>query len=188
LRIPKKPTTEGMLAPQIGYLTMSPDQGAHTTFPIFAEPIPEFPGACCAQDSRFVDCPVGIVAWGSLFPGPAGDRAGPHLAFLVDISNEGHTMASFDVSSPGNSRRLLRQGRAVWDSFGRRIILSALLREDCNFSWFNAGLAFSIFAILCGAGGRLFHSCAEQEHHGVCPEDGSAIRPAIPRLLLPAKR
>ena len=26
------------------FLAMSPDQGAHTTFPIFAEPIPEFQG------------------------------------------------------------------------------------------------------------------------------------------------
>ena len=41
---PVKPTTEEMLAPQVGYITMSPDQGAHTTFPIFDEPIPEFQG------------------------------------------------------------------------------------------------------------------------------------------------
>src|SRR5215472_327020 len=41
---PLNPTTEEMLAPQIGYLTMSPDQGAHTTLPIFGVPIPEFQG------------------------------------------------------------------------------------------------------------------------------------------------
>ena len=41
---PMKPTTEEMLAPQVGYITMSPDQGAHTTFPVFGVPIPEFQG------------------------------------------------------------------------------------------------------------------------------------------------
>ena len=30
---PVNPTTEEMLAPQVGYVVMSPDQGAHTTFP-----------------------------------------------------------------------------------------------------------------------------------------------------------
>src|SRR5207249_4070220 len=41
---PLKPTTEEMLAPQVGFVAMSPDQGAHTTFPIYGLPVPEFQG------------------------------------------------------------------------------------------------------------------------------------------------
>jgi len=54
---PVKPTTEEMLAPQVGYLTMSPDQGAHTTFPIFAEPIPEFQGHTALKKRDFLIVP-----------------------------------------------------------------------------------------------------------------------------------
>ena len=37
---PLNPTDEEMLAPQVGYIVMSPDQGAHTTMPIFDVPVP----------------------------------------------------------------------------------------------------------------------------------------------------
>ena len=41
---PLTPTEAELLAPQVGYIHMSPDQGAHTTFPIFGVPIPGFQG------------------------------------------------------------------------------------------------------------------------------------------------
>src|SRR5579872_86924 len=85
---PVKPTTEEMLAPQVGYLTMSPDQGAHTTFPIFAEPIPEFQGHTALKRRDLLIVPSEAARGDHCSPGPNGDRAGPHLAFMVDISNE----------------------------------------------------------------------------------------------------
>src|SRR5262249_30970105 len=90
---PLKPTPEELLAPQIGYLHMSPDQGAHTTFPIFDVPIPGFQGhqalrkrdllLVTSEAARSDNC-------GQNYP-PAQltqGRPAPHLAWLLDITNE----------------------------------------------------------------------------------------------------
>ena len=130
---PMKPTTEEMLAPQVGYLTMSPDQGAHTTFPIFGEPMPGIPGPLGAEESGPADRPVGIVARRSLLSGPARRPRGAAPGVSCGHQQRSHAVAPFDVSRAGKSGRLLRQGRAVRHAFGCRIVLSALLRQDCDF-------------------------------------------------------
>ncbi len=87
------PTEEELLAPQVGFLHMSPDQGAHTTFPIYDVPIPGFQGhqalrkrdllLVVSEASRSDNC-------GQNFPSAQllQGRPAPHLAFLLDISNE----------------------------------------------------------------------------------------------------
>lgn len=90
---PLTPTPEELLAPQVGFLHMSPDQGAHTTFPIFDVPIPGFQGhqalrkrdllLVVSEAARADNC-------GQNFPPSqlSQGRPAPHLAFLLDISNE----------------------------------------------------------------------------------------------------
>lgn len=90
---PLNPTPEELLAPQVGYLRMSPDQGAHTTFPIFDVPIPGFQGhqalrkrdllLVVSEAARADNC-------GQNYPSAqlTQGRAAPHLAFLLDITNE----------------------------------------------------------------------------------------------------
>jgi len=90
---PLKPTPEELLAPQIGYLHMSPDQGAHTTFPIFQVPIPGFQGhqalrkrdllLVTSEASRSDNC-------GQNYPSNqlTQGRPAPHLAWILDITNE----------------------------------------------------------------------------------------------------
>lgn len=85
---PLKPTTEEMLAPQVGYVVMSPDQGAHTTFPIFDEPIPEFQDYTAMKKRNLLIVPSESSRGDHCQPGPGGDRPAPHLVFLVDITNE----------------------------------------------------------------------------------------------------
>ena len=95
---PKKPTTEEMLAPQVGYLTMSPDQGAHTTFPIFGEPIPGIPGTCGAEDSGPADRAFGIVTRRPLLSGPCGRPRRAASRIPRGYQQRSHALASFDVS------------------------------------------------------------------------------------------
>jgi hypothetical protein len=90
---PLTPTPEELLSPQVGYLRMSPDQGAHTTFPIFGVPIPGFQGhqalrkrdllLVVSEAARADNC-------GQNFPSDQllQGRAAPHLAFLLDITQE----------------------------------------------------------------------------------------------------
>src|SRR6185436_16373687 len=90
---PVSPTPEELLAPQVGFLTMSPDQGAHTTFPIYGVPIPGFQGhqalrkrdllLVVSEAARADNC-------GQNFPSAqlTQGRPAPHLAFLLDITNE----------------------------------------------------------------------------------------------------
>jgi hypothetical protein len=90
---PLAPTDEELLAPQVGYIHMSPDQGAHTTFPIYDVPIPGFQGhqALRKRDLLLVVSEAGRSDnCGQNFPSDqlTQGRPAPHLAFLLDISNE----------------------------------------------------------------------------------------------------
>ncbi len=129
---PFNPTTQEMLAPQMGYLTMSPDQGGHSTFPVYGVPIPEFQHLNLNRRDILI---VVSEAGGSFCEGEA-----PHLAFLVDITTEA---APFPISTlrvpefPGDFCN--KGGRfgshAVTESFyppyyGKLAIIS----------WFNAGV------------------------------------------------
>jgi hypothetical protein len=147
---PLKPTPEEMLAPQIGFVSMSPDQGAHTTFPVYGVPVPEFQGFTGAgslktrdlmivpsEASRGDHCAPGPGRGG----GPGGaqreDRPAPHLAFLVDITSE---QAPWNLST-------FRVSDADFCSKGGRFGAHAMTElfyppyygKLAIFSWFNAG-------------------------------------------------
>ena len=88
---PLNPTDEEMLAPQVGYIVMSPDQGAHTTMPIFDVPVPGFQGHQILQkrDLLLVSSEAGRSDnCGANYPPEENNRPAPHLAWLLDITNE----------------------------------------------------------------------------------------------------
>ncbi len=137
---PLKPTEKEMLAPQVGYVTMSPDQGAHTAMPVLGEPIPEFQGHNALKTRDLLIVPSEAARGDHCSPGPAGDRAAPHLAFLVDISAEAApwNVATFRV--PENPGDYCGKGgrfgaHAVAESF-----YPAYYGKLAVFSWFNAGV------------------------------------------------
>jgi len=136
---PLKPTTEEMLAPQIGFIAMSPDQGAHTAFPIFGEPVPGFQIHAALKKRDLLIVPSEASRGDHCTPNADGGRAAPHLAFLVDISNEATPwpISTFRVpENPGNYCG--RGGRfgthAVAESF-----YPPYYGKLAIFSWFNAG-------------------------------------------------
>ena len=113
-RTRRNPTREEMLAPQVGYVVMSPDNGAHTTMPVFGVPIPTYQRHTVLKTRDFV-----IVTseqgrgHASASPGPTATAPRPHLAFLVDVTNEATpwNLSTFHVDE--RHWRFLRQGRTV---------------------------------------------------------------------------
>src|SRR5262249_27476907 len=77
-----KPTAEEMLAPQVGYIVMSPDQGAHTTLPLYGVPIPGFQGHTVLQKRDLMIVASEQGRGEHCRPGPGGNRPAPHLGFL----------------------------------------------------------------------------------------------------------
>jgi hypothetical protein len=134
---PIKPTEQDMLAPQVGYINMSPDQGAHTVYPVFGEPIPEFQGHAALKNRDFLIVPSESGRGTHCSPGPGGDRPGPHLAFMVDISNEATPwpVSTFRVPEGDFCAKGGRFGaHSVNESF-----YPAYYGKLAIFSWFNAG-------------------------------------------------
>jgi len=126
------PTTAEMLAPQKGYLTMSPDQGGHSAFPVYGLPIPEF------HDLNLNRRDILIVV--SEAGGNFCENEAPHLAFLVDITNESTPFPISTLRVPEFPGDFCNKGgrfgtHAVTESFyppyyGKLAIIS----------WFNAGV------------------------------------------------
>lgn len=90
---PKNPSEEEMLAPVVGHTVMSPDQGAHTTFPIFGQPTPGFQTQPVKRnrDLLLVASEAGRADNCSANFPPEELRQGrsaPQLAFIVDITDE----------------------------------------------------------------------------------------------------
>jgi hypothetical protein len=137
---PVKPTTEEMLAPQVGYVTMSPDQGAHTTFPVLGEPVPEFQGYTALKKRDLLIVPSEASRGDHCAPDSNGGRPGPHLAFLIDISNEKAPWSIATFRVPENPGDFCGKGgrfgaHAVAESF-----YPPYYGKLAIFSWFNAGV------------------------------------------------
>jgi hypothetical protein len=136
---PLKPTEQEMLAPQVGYISMSPDQGAHTVFPVFGEPIPEFQGHPALKKRDFLIVTSEETGSESRCSTGRGEDSGdaPHLAFLVDITHEATPwpVSTFRVPEGDFCAKGGRFGaHAVSESF-----YPPYYGKLAIFSWFNAG-------------------------------------------------
>ena len=139
---PLKPTDEEMLAPQVGVIVMSPDQGAHTTMPLFDVPVPGFQGhqvlqkrdllVVASESSRSDSC-------GAAFPAE-NDRPAPHLAFLLDITNEATPwpLSTFRVQETQGDY-CGRGGRFGVHSSAESFY-APYYGKLAVFAWFNAGV------------------------------------------------
>jgi hypothetical protein len=136
---PLKPTTEEMLAPQVGFAVMSPDQGAHTAFPLFGVPIPEFQGHTALKKRDLLIVPSEQGRGDHCNPGPGGDRPAPHLAFLLDITREDAPwpLATFRV--PENPGDFCGRGGRFGAHASTESFYPPYYGKLAIFSWFNAG-------------------------------------------------
>ncbi len=90
---PMKPTEAEMRAPLVGHIVMSPDQGGHTTFPIFSQPTPGFQTHPLMRnrDLLLVTSEAGRSDnCASNYPPEqlTQGRSAPQLAFIVDVTHE----------------------------------------------------------------------------------------------------
>jgi hypothetical protein len=85
---PDTPTDAELLAPQVGIMQMSPDQGGHTTFPVFGMRPPSY-----ASYSEFKTRDILVVASEAT---SNKCQEPPHWSFLVDI-----TVENSKTSPPG---------------------------------------------------------------------------------------
>lgn len=130
------PTQADLLWPQVSWITMNPENGAHSSMPIFNVPIPE-------EQSNFLN---GQPQSKSLLivtsEGTANNCFGqaPHDAWILDISNEAAPwpMATLSVSQfPGDFC-----GKGA--RFGAHAVTEAIYPpyygKIVSISWFNAGV------------------------------------------------
>ena len=136
---PKKPTTEEMLAPQVGFTVMSPDQGAHTAFPVFSMPIPGFQGHTALRKRDLLIVPSESGRGDHCNPGPNGDRPAPHLAFLVDITSEAAPWSLSTFHVPENPGDFCGKGGRFGAHASTESFYSPYYGKLAIFSWFNAG-------------------------------------------------
>ena len=139
---PLKPTDEEMLAPQVGVIVMSPDQGAHTVLPMFGVPIPGFQGhkllqkrdllVVASESSRSDNC-------GASFP-QENDRPAPHLAFLLDITNEATPwpLSTFRVQETQGD--YCGRGGRFGAHSSSESFYPPYYGKLAVFAWFNAGV------------------------------------------------
>jgi hypothetical protein len=130
------PTQADLLWPQVSWVTMNPENGGHSSMPVFNVPIPE-------EQSGFVD---GTPQSKSLLfvssEGTANNCFGqaPHDAWILDIANEQTPwpMATLNVPQfPGNFC-----GKGA--RFGAHAVTEAIYPpyygKIISVSWFNAGV------------------------------------------------
>lgn len=136
---PLNPTTEEMLAPQVGYIVMSPDQGAHTTFPIYGVPIPEFQGHTVLRKRDLLIVPSESSRGEHCMPGPNGDRPAPHLAFLLDITAENAPWPISTFRVPETPGDFCGKGGRFGAHASTESFYPPYYGKLAIFSWFNAG-------------------------------------------------
>jgi hypothetical protein len=130
------PTQGDLLWPQVSWVTMNPENGGHSSMPVFNVPIPE-------EQSNYLD---GTPQSKSLLfvssEGTANNCFGqaPHDAWILDIANEATPwpMATLNVPQfPGNFC-----GKGA--RFGAHAVTEAIYPpyygKIISVSWFNAGV------------------------------------------------
>jgi hypothetical protein len=136
---PLNPTTEEMLAPQVGYVVMSPDNGAHTTMPLFGVPIPPYQQHTVMKTRDLVIITSEQGRGDHCAPGPNGDRPAPHLAYLVDVTNEATpwNLSTFHVDERQGD--FCGKGGRFGAHAGTESFYPPYYGKLAIFSWFNAG-------------------------------------------------
>jgi len=136
---PLNPTTEEMLAPQVGYVVMSPENGAHTTMPLFGVPIPAYQQHTVMKTRDLVIITSEQGRGDHCAPGPNGDRPAPHLAYLVDVTNEATpwNLSTFHVDERQGD--FCGKGGRFGAHAGTESFYPPYYGKLAIFSWFNAG-------------------------------------------------
>jgi hypothetical protein len=130
------PTQADLLWPQVSWITMNPENGGHSSMPIFNVPIPE-------EQSNFVN---GQPQSKSLLivtsEGTANNCFGqaPHDAWILDISNEATPWPMATLSVPQFPGDFCGKGARFGAHAVTEAIYAPYYGKIVSISWFNAGV------------------------------------------------
>ena len=127
---PLNPTTEECWRRRSATRSVSPENGAHTTFPVFGLPIHLRTQQHTVMKTRdFVIVASEQGRGDHCAPGPNGDRPAPHLGHLVDITNEATpwNLSAFHVDEQRDELSAAKAG-GLCAHARYRVVLSAVLR------------------------------------------------------------
>jgi hypothetical protein len=134
----------GPLSPTVGYFLMSPDQGGHTSMPVFGVRPPSL-----AKFNEFSTRDIVLLASEATADGENGrcDEA-PHWSFIVDVTVEN------SMTSPPATRAMLEH-----DPYHGPMVLSTMSVDERSGAKFKRGN-------YCGRGARFgVHSSEENFHN-----------------------
>ena len=129
---PKEPTAENLLHPEVGRLTMTPFNGAHTTFPMPKMPIAEF-----ARDSLGAERDIVMIVDEQIRNACQEPR---QMAWFVDVTIEAHPMiiSNFQVSEA--SGNFCSRGGRFGTHASNESMAPIFYRKVVFLSYFNAGV------------------------------------------------
>ncbi len=129
---PFEPTDENLRAPEIGRIAMPEFQGAHTTFPLYGIPVPNFVHDKVGQTRNFVV----VVSEENV------TVCGEHrqMAEFVDVTDEAHPLgvATYDV--PEVAEHFCDHGGRFGSHASQENMTPIFYGKLMFFSWFNAGM------------------------------------------------
>jgi len=132
LKGPKEPTPENLRYPEIGRLTMTPWNGAHTTFPMPKMPIAEF-----AKDKEGSRRDIIMIVDEQIRNECEEPR---QLAWFVDATIEAHPMVISNFQVPEASGNFCSRGGRFGTHASNESMASVFYKKLAFLSYFNAGV------------------------------------------------
>jgi hypothetical protein len=129
---PREPTAENLLYPDVGRLTMTPFNGAHTTFPMPKMPIAEF-----AKDSLGTERDIVMIVDEQIRNACQEPR---QMAWFVDVTIEAHPMiiSNFQVSEASGD--FCSRGGRFGTHASNESMAPIFYKKVVFLSYFNAGV------------------------------------------------
>ncbi len=132
LKGPKEPTPENLRYPEIGRLTMTPWNGAHTAFPMMKMPIAEF-----ARDKVGSERDIVMIVDEQILNECQEPR---QLAWFVDVTIETHPMVISNFQVPEASGDFCSRGGRFGTHSSNESMAPVFYRKLAFLSYFNAGV------------------------------------------------
>ncbi len=126
------PTEADLLCPQLGRLDTSPTMGAHTTFPVIQQPVPDF----AASPNRVRDFVVLVNEAG-------GNKCSDNrqMVYVVDITTPSKPMGIANHHVPAASGNFCARGGRFGSHSSNESFTSVFYGKLVFASWFNAGVS-----------------------------------------------
>jgi hypothetical protein len=129
---PKEPTPENLAYPEVGRLTMTPWNGAHTAFPMLKMPIAEF-----AKDKEGASRDIVMIVDEQIL----NECEEPQqMAWFVDITVEAHPMVISNFQIPESSGNFCERGGRFGTHSSNESMAPVFYKKIAVLAYFNAGV------------------------------------------------